>query len=140
MRRAGCKNVEHVLDVDHADDGIERAAINRQAAVPGLGKQRNQIGKAGLLLHRHNVRARHADIATVTLAEMQQVAHHLPLQRGQVALGIGAGIILMRVDHFLDLGAQAFIGFPENPGAEMAPKAALGGAGVAGGGTLAVRH
>ena len=37
---------EHVLDVDHADHFIEAVAIDRQAAVPGIGERADQVVEA----------------------------------------------------------------------------------------------
>jgi len=103
VRRAGREDGEHILDMDHADDRIELLAIDRQPAMPGLGEQGDEVGEAGLLLNRDDVRARHADIARVSLAEMEQVAHHLAFERGKVAGRVGLGIVLMRIDRLLEL-------------------------------------
>ena len=110
VRLAAREDGEHVLDVDHADDGIELAAIDRQAAVPGLGEQLDEGGEARALLDRDDVGARHADVAGVALAEVEEIAHHLPFERRQVALGVGSGVALMAVDRLLQLVAQRVLG------------------------------
>src|SRR3546814_2514474 len=75
MRRTGREDIEHVLDVDHADDRIERVAIDRQPAVPGAREGSHQIVEGNALFDRDNVRAWHADIAGVAFTEVEQVAH-----------------------------------------------------------------
>src|SRR3546814_4102704 len=91
MRRTGREDIEHVLDVDHADDRIERVAIDRQPAVPGAREGSHQIVEGNALFDRDNVRAWHADIAGVAFTEVEQVAHHLAFERREIALGVGAG-------------------------------------------------
>ncbi len=121
MLGAGREDREDVLDMDHADDRIEIVAIDRQAAVAGLGEQLDEVGERRLLLDRDDVGARHADIACVPLAEMQQVADHLALERGEIALGIGGGIALVPVDRILELIAQRFVGGTEDQAFQPAP-------------------
>ena len=107
---AGRQDLEHVLEVDHADDRIERAAIDGQTAVPGVGERGDQRVEAGPLLHRNDVRARHADVARILLAEMKEVTHHAALQRRKVALLVGRGIALVPVDRAFQLVAQLVLG------------------------------
>ena len=96
---------EHVLDVDHADHVIEALAIDGQAAVAGVGERADQVVEADARRHGHDVAARDADVAGGLLAEMKQVAKHLPLGGRQVAgdrprfLGF--------VDRLLDLRREA---------------------------------
>ena len=94
--------------------------------MPGVGEQRHQIGEAGPLLDCDDVGARHADIARILLAEMEEVADHLAFQRRQVALGVGRGIALVPVDRLLQLVAQRILGFAaEDRALQPAPDAAF---------------
>lgn len=124
---------EYVLDVDHPDHFVEAAAIDRQAAMARFGEQGDEIGEAGLFLDRDDVRARHADIARVAFAEMEQVADHLALELRQVADGIGSRIVFMAFDHVLELIAQRRFVFSEQR-LQLAPDT------VAGVGTGALGH
>ncbi|EEF24350.1 conserved hypothetical protein [Ricinus communis] len=124
VRRAARQDVEHVLDMDHADDGIELVAIDGKAAVAGFLEQLHQLGEAGPFLDRDDVRPRHADIAGIALAEMEQVLEHLALDRGQVARR-GAAALDMFVDRVLDAVAQRFfLVVTEQEGADTAPYSA----------------
>ncbi|PAV74855.1 hypothetical protein WR25_14119 [Diploscapter pachys] len=133
MVGAGRQNVEHILDVDHADDRIQLPAIDRQAAVPRLREDLYQMREGRIFLDRDDVGTRHANIARVALAEMQQVAHHLPFQRRQVALGVGAGIVLMPVDRLFQLVAERFLlAAAEDQRAQPAPDTRFVGVAVTG--------
>ena len=116
---------EHVLDVDHADDGIEFLAIDRQAAMAGLLEQLHQIGEAGVFVHGDDVRPRHADIAGIALPEVEQVAQHLALDGRKVADRAPAALVLMLVDRILDAVPQRFfVVVTEQQGADAAPYSA----------------
>ncbi len=137
MRRARREDREHVLDMDHADDRIELVAIDRHPAVPGFREQLDEIGEAGGFLHGDDVRARHADIARVALAEMEQILEHLALDRGEIAGGRLAAFVLMLVDRFLDAVAQRlFLLVAEQQGADFPPYAAAFVGGLMGAGTM----
>src|SRR5204862_333541 len=78
----------------------------------------------GALLDRDDVRARHADIAGVALAEMEQVAQHLALDRGKVARRRATALVML-VDCVLDAVAQRFfLVVTEQEGADAAPYSA----------------
>src|SRR3546814_11470190 len=109
MRRTGREDIEHVLDVDHADDRIERVAIDRQPAVPGAREGSHQIVEGNALFDRDTVRAWHADIADVASTEVEQVAHHLAFDRREIALGVGARPALMLVDSLIEPGYQRLV-------------------------------
>jgi len=141
VRGAARQDVEHVLDVDHADDRIELVAIDRQAAVAGFLEQLHQVGEAGLLVDGDDVRARHADIAAIALAEMKQVAQHLPLDRGEIADGALAAVLLMLVDRVFQAIAQRFfLVVTEQEGADAAPYPATFVVVAVIGATLALGH
>ena len=101
---------EDVLDVDHADHLIEAFAIDGQAAVAGVGEGADQIVEADVDGHGDDVAAGDADVAGGLLAEMQQVAQHLPLGGREVAGDRPR--ILGLVDRVLDLVAQRRLGLP----------------------------
>jgi len=64
---------------------------------------------------------------------MEQVAHHLPLERREVTLGIGRGIVLVAIDRFFELIAQrVFAAVAEDQALQAAPDAVLVGIAVAG--------
>ena len=95
---------EHVLDMDHAHDMVERPGINRQSAVPRLGEGRRHVIECDGIGDGDDVAARHRYLACRAVAEAQQVAQHLPLVRAQVAADrpLALGI----VNRFLDLVAK----------------------------------
>ena len=75
--------------------------------------------------------ARNRDIVGVVFAEMEQVAQHLPLERGQIAVGVnvGAAVFLVLVDCLFKLRAQRQVGLtaaqdaaqhPAQPGSTIA--------------------
>ena len=134
----GRQNVEDVFYVDHTNDRIKIVAVDRQAAVARFGEQLDEVGERGVLLDRDDVGARHADIACVTLAEMQQVADHLAFERGEIALGIGGGIALVPVDRILELIAQRFVGGAEDQAFQPAPDT-VGTIAVSGSGAIGHR-
>jgi hypothetical protein len=63
---------------------------------------------------RDDLAARHRDVVGVVLAEMEQVAQHLPFERREVALFrlLAAAVLLLGVlvDDFLELRAQRSVG------------------------------
>ena len=89
--------------------------------MPRLGEQLDEVRERRLLLDRDDVRARHADVAGIALAEVQQVADHLALERGEIALRIGRGIALVPVDRILELVAKRFVLATEDQALEPAP-------------------
>ncbi len=112
---------EDVLDVNHADDLVEAFAIDGQAAVPGVGEGADQLVEADRRRHRDDVAAGDADVARGPLAEVEQVAEHLPLGRRQVA-GDRARVLGL-VDRFLDLVAKRRLAVvAEDQGAHSAPQ------------------
>src|SRR5438270_10297354 len=95
---------EDVLDVHHADHVIEAFAIDRKAAVAGIGEGLDQILEADVRRDGHDIAARDGDFARGLLAEMQHVAKHLALYRREIA-GDGPRILGL-VDRLFDLLAQ----------------------------------
>ena len=94
--------------------------------MPRLGEDADQIVEAGAFLHRDDVRTGDADIARVALAEMQQVAHHRPFERGEIAHRIGRRIVLVAVDRFLELVAERILRAPaEDQRLQPAPDSVL---------------
>ena len=89
-----CKNGEHVLDMDHADDAIQRLPIDGQAAVPMFGEGRDAISKASAFVNGDNVAAGHHDVVNPVFAKMQKVTQHSALNRGQVTVIIRLVIIV----------------------------------------------
>ena len=61
------------------------SSIDRQAAVARLGERGDQRLEAGRRRHRDDVGARHRHVARRLLAEMEDVAEHLPLDIAEVA-------------------------------------------------------
>src|SRR3546814_15079750 len=49
-------------------------------------------------------------IAGVAFTEVEQVAHHLAFERREIALGVGAGLAFMLVDHLLEPGSKRLVG------------------------------
>ena len=116
-----------VLDVNHADDGIERLAVDRQAAVAVLGKRADDFLPCGRGRQGDDLAARNGDIVGIVLAEMQQIAQHLTLDRREIAVArdLAAGVILVLVDDFLKLRAQRlFAVTPIEEPADGTPKRA----------------
>src|SRR3546814_2491132 len=105
-------------------------AIDRQPAVPGAREGSHQIVEGDALFDRDNVRAWHADIAGVAFTEVEQVAHHLAFERREIALGVGAGLAFMLVDHLLEPGSKRLVGLvAEQERAHASPyPATIGGA------------
>ena len=102
---------EHVLDVDHADDLIEALAIDRQPAVSRVRECTHEIFEADVTRHGDNVASGHADFAGRLLAEMEQVAQHLALDRAEVAGdGLAVGLFGL-IDRFLDFRAEGRLRF-----------------------------
>jgi|GEM_PF-5131298 len=108
-RRLGapCEVGEHVLDVDHADHLVERFAVDRNARVAVFGKDFDQLVPARARRDGDDLTARDGDVVGIVFAEMQQVAEHGQLDRGEVALRRARlGLVLVLVDRFLDLRAE----------------------------------
>ncbi len=97
--------------MDHADHFIEAFAIDRKAAVLGLGKGADELVEAEAGGNGDDIPARDADVARGLVAEIQQVLEHLPLGQRQIARdGAGAVTLLGLLDRFLDLVAQGRLG------------------------------
>ena len=107
---------KHVLDVDHPDDLVERFAVDRQAAVPRVGKDGDDFLETGALRDRDDLAARHRHIIDRLLAEVEQVAQHLALDGRQVADDAAAAalraLFLGLVDDLFDLLAQRRFAVP----------------------------
>src|SRR6478672_4809606 len=102
---------EDILDVDHADDLIEAAAVDRQAAVPGLREGADEIVEADVARHRDDVAAGHAYVARGFLPEVEEIAKHLPLDRAEVAGNRSRTAALLGfVDRLLNLLAERRLG------------------------------
>ena len=113
--------VEDVLDVDHPDHFIQAVAGHRQAAVPGLGEGGESSSMLIVCGTDDDLAARDRDLARGAVAEVKQVAQHLPLERGEVAALGRRGVGL--VDRFLDLVAQrGVVILAENQRAHPAPQ------------------
>ena len=114
---------EDVLDQHHADDLVERFAVNRQPRMAVFGKGLDHLVPARAGWNRDDLAARDRDIVGVVLAEMQEVAQHLPLERREVAVGIhiGTAIFLVLVDCLLKLRAQREVGLTHAHGAAQHP-------------------
>src|SRR3546814_15308998 len=71
-------------------------------------------------------------IAGVAFTEVEQVAHHLAFERREIALGVGAGLAFMLVDHLLEPGSKRLVGLvAEQERAQASPyPAAIGGRGT----------
>ena len=110
--------------MDHADDGIELLLVDRQAAMAGLGKGLDQLGEAARARHGDDVGAGDGDVGDIALAEMEQVAKHLALDRGEIAHR--RALALMAFDRFLYLLAQGLLAVAaEQEGPQAAPEAGL---------------
>jgi hypothetical protein len=124
---AGRDDREHVLDVHHADDLVERIAIDRKARVPVLGEGGDDFLPACGRVERDDLAPRHGHVVGIVFGEMQEVAQHLPLDGRQVALAggpFGLAAFLVLVDHFLELfaqGAFAIVGVEEFADREPEP-------------------
>src|SRR5690606_626138 len=107
-RRASVgKHGEDVLDVDHPDDLVERFAVDREAAVPRLCEERDNILKRRAFLDRDDVGPRDGDVVDRLFAEMKEVTEHLALDRRKVADNAAAAALgpffLGLVDDVFDL-------------------------------------
>ena len=77
--------LEDILDVNHADHFVEALAVDGQTAVLGFGKSPYQIVEGNRRRHGDHVAASDADVARRPLAEVEQVAEHLPLGGREIA-------------------------------------------------------
>jgi len=112
-----------VLDVDHALDMVELGAIDGQAAMLRLGEGRDQVVEADVARDRDDLAAIDRYLARRSIAEMQQVAQPLALERGEVAALLAAFLGL--VERFPDLVAhRAVMLVAEDQGADPAPQPA----------------
>ena len=68
---------EHVLDVDHTNDMVERIGVDRKAAVPGIREGGDQ-GDDEIVSGTAISHSGHRDLAAVC-HEVQKIAKHLPL-------------------------------------------------------------
>ena len=109
--RAGHQEREYVLDVHHSLDFVERLAVHRHAAVAVLGERGNEFVPARAMADRDDLAAGDRNVVGIVLAEMEEVAQHLPLGRRQVTLGLVAAgaLVLVLVDGFFELRAQRLI-------------------------------
>ena len=89
---------EHVLDVDHAHDVVELAAIDRQAGMALAADQRDRLLEGAVGGDRHDVGARHHHVVGRGAAQPQHVGDQRPLLA--VQLGRRAGR-LRRLGRFL---------------------------------------
>ena len=113
---------EDILDVDHADHIIEALAVNRQAAVAGIRKRADQVVEADARRHGHDVPAGDADVTGSLLAEVKNVAEHLPFGGRQVASDLTRFLGL--VDRLFDLLAKSRLRvFAEDQLAHTSPEA-----------------
>ena len=113
--------LEHILDVNHPDNFVEALAVDRETAVLGFGKSPYQIVEGNRRGHADHFAASDADVARGPLAEMQQVAEHLPFGRREIARD--GTRILGLVDRFLDLVAERLLAvLAEDQGAHAAPE------------------
>ena len=108
-----------------------------------LGKGLDHVGPLGGGGNRHDLAAGHGHIIGIVLAEMQQIAQHLPFQRRKIAVG-GAGFLRVAfvfVDYAFDLRAERLIDVvlekspddtPERAGTIPISRAGLGVAAIVG--------
>ncbi len=108
-----------------------------------LGEGVHHFGPAGRGGDRHDFAAGHGDIVRIVLAEVEQVAQHLPLDRGKIAAGEGffLAVAFMFVDDAFDLRAKRLIAVvlekspkytPERAGTVPVSRAGLGVAAIVG--------
>ena len=106
-----CEHGEDILDVDHAGDLVERLVIDGEATMAVFGEGRDAIGKARGIGNRDNRAARNHHIINAVFAEMEQIAQHRALNRGQIAVGVGRnaafGLFFMFGNRFFKLFAQS---------------------------------
>src|SRR5215472_16864422 len=66
--------LDHVERVNHSDDRVERAVIDRHAAVSGLGDLRCQSVRVDAIGKREDVGPRYHDLADDLLGELDDAA------------------------------------------------------------------
>ena len=109
-------------DLVFPPDLVETIAINRKAAVLGVGERADEVLERQGRRHCNHLATGDADIAGIALTEVQQVAEHLPLGRAKVTGDRPR--ILGVVDCFLDLVAKGLLAIlAEQQGAHAAPQA-----------------
>ena len=87
----------------------------------GVGEGGDEVVEADRRRDRDDVAARDRDLARGAVAEVEQVAQHLPLERAEVAALGRRGVGL--VDRVLELVAQRrFMILAEDQGAHAAPQ------------------
>ncbi|QYU68432.1 heme ABC transporter permease CcmC [Leptolyngbya sp. 15MV] len=84
-RRVAADRGEPILDVHHADDLIEVAAIHRQPAVPLPLDQPDRLIEREILLDRDDVGARHHHVIRGLVAQPQHIAEQDALMRIEAA-------------------------------------------------------
>ena len=106
-RRIGLGEIgEHVLDVDHPDHIVQLVAIDRHARMAVIREDRDHLVPAGIGADRHDLAPRHGNVVRVVLAEMEEIAQHLPLDRAEIALRLLFGRILV---HALVMAVFVFV-------------------------------
>ena len=108
-RFARSEQRKNVLDQHHPDDLVERLAINRQPRMAVLGKSADHFVPARGAGDGDDLAARDRHVIGIVLAEMEQVAQHLALQRGEIAVALRRAIFLVVVDRFFQLRAQRLV-------------------------------
>ena len=119
LRDAG----QHVLDVDHADDIVERFTVDRHAGMGFLGHAFDQRRKRGVDIDRHDVGARHHGIDHGAVAQLQDIGEEHPLVRGDRSFGFAPFL-----DQFLYGVAQRRVA--ASPQDRPQPAAKLTGEGI----------
>ena len=62
-----------------------------------LRESRDHLVPAGIGADRHDLAPRHGNVIRVVLAEMEEIAQHLPLDRAEIAFRLLLGRILVHV-------------------------------------------
>ena len=94
----------HVLDMQHADNIVERVAIDRHAAVALLHHLLGRLLERRVLGQRHDIGARHHNLGGGELVQLEDVGEEPPLVR------IDGLFLLMFLDQLLELLAQVALG------------------------------
>ena len=123
LRRVGGRLLDHenVLDVNHADDGVEAVFVDRKPAVTRLGKGGDET------LERHgdrygdDVGARDGDVPRGLFAEVEDVPEHLALDVREIA--DPGDFSLAIFDRLLDLVAKGRLAIlAEQEGSQPSPE------------------